>query len=195
MTQMLRLSIVALGGILLVGCSDGTGTDGASTSPATEVSSPSATGDTTPLPDLPTACDTLGTAATRAETTKGLELVESTGGAEQAGPEGSTPELTCEWFGGDVTGITVTISTMSPAAATAVTDARDDQGYECSQDLGGRLCMSSEAIPPGQGPDEIDATIETQDMVFARDGVVVTMSTSNADGQVWFSEIVAGIFG
>ncbi|MCL2091508.1 MAG: hypothetical protein FWH11_09900 [Micrococcales bacterium] len=202
MTQMHRLAVVALGGVLLVGCSGGAGADGDSTTPGNGDSatpgtefgsfSPSVRTDAEP-PNLPTDCDALGSAATRAKTVGDLEPYDAAPEPVQSAPQGATLELGCEWFGGDVTGVTVTISTAAPDTVAAAADTLGSQGYTCTQDLGGRLCTASEEssaeIYGGPG-----ATIEVQRMVFARDGVWVFMSTSNRDGQALLLETVADIF-
>jgi hypothetical protein len=192
MIQMRRCAVIALGGILLVGCSDGA--DEAVAPSGTEVSvSPSPTKtDVEQVPNLPVDCGRLGSAATRAETTGDLDLYDEAPVLVRTVPQGAVLELGCEWFGGDITGVTVTISTAAPDAVTAAVGTLSDQGYTCTQDLGGRLCTVFEESPMSFGG--ADGTVETQQMVFARDGVWVYMSTSNMDGQVLLSEIITGIF-
>ena len=100
-------------------------------------------------------------------------------------PENATLVLGCDWIVGDSTGMLLLISTATPdATATAVTTL-PAIGYACgaSDDFGASFCQLK-----GDAPD-------TEEMVIARDGVWIYLSTSNRNGRAFLSDIATQIWG
>lgn len=177
-----------LAAVALSGCAAGSASSSASPSAsATEESeAPSAT----PPSDaggasIPTDCNALGTPETREETVGDLNLQSDGEGFVRPAPEGATLALGCDWFVGDTTGVLLLISTATPDAVAAAVADLPSQGYSCqlSEDFGAEFCDL-----PGEGPDR-------EEMIVAREGVWIYMSTSNRNGRALLSEITQGIFG
>jgi hypothetical protein len=178
---------------LLSGCGGGTpaaspSATASKTATATAAPSPS---ESTPAPSptasatLPTDCATLGTEPTRSQTIGDLTLQSNGEGFVRPAPAGATLALGCDWIVGDATGMLLLISTAEPAAVTTAAQGLPAQGYTCqvSDDFGADFCDL-----PGQGAD-------TEEMIVARDGVWIYLSTSNRNGRAFLSDIVSGIFG
>lgn len=195
-----RLPAVAAGAVIvtagLAGCGGGAGTATPSSSPTTS-SSPATSASASPSPSvapepsptssavLPTDCNTLASAGTRAETVGDMTLQSNGEGFVRPAPAGATLALGCDWIVGDATGVLLLISTATPEAVTAALATLPAQGYTCqtSDDFGAQFCTL-----PG-------ANAETEEMIVAREGVWIYLSTANRNGRAFLSEIVQGIFG
>ncbi len=189
------LSTVVLATVLaaaLAGC--GGGTAGPSASPTTASPSPTATPTPTPTPtetetvapaNLPTDCSTLATPDVRNEAIGDLTLQGDGVGFVRPVPANATLVLGCDWIVGDSTGMLLLISTAPPAdVATAVTTL-PGLGYSCgvSDDFGADYCQLDGGAP------------DTEEMIVARDGVWIYLSTSNRNGRAFLSDIATGIWG
>lgn len=189
------LSTVVLATVLaavLAGC--GGGAAGPSASPTT--ASPSSTSTLTPTPtptetetvapaNLPTDCSTLATPDVRNEAIGDLTLQGDGVGFIRPAPANATLVLGCDWIVGDSTGMLLLISTAPPAdVATAVTTL-PGLGYTCgvSDDFGADYCELDGGAP------------DTEEMIVARDGVWIYLSTSNRNGRAFLSDIATGIWG
>lgn len=100
-------------------------------------------------------------------------------------PDGATLALGCDWIVGDATGVLLLISTAMPDAVSAAVATLPEQGYTCqvSDDFGADFC-----VLPGEGTD-------AEEMIVAREGVWIYMSTVNRNGRALLSEIVQSVFG
>lgn len=189
------LSTVVLATVLaaaLAGC--GGGTAGPSASPTTASPSPTSTPTPTPTPtetatvapaNLPTDCSTLATPDVRNEAIGDLTLQGDGVGFVRPVPANATLVLGCDWIVGDTTGMLLLISTAPPAdVATAVTTL-PGLGYSCgvSDDFGADYCELDGGAP------------DTEEMIVARDGVWIYLSTSNRNGRAFLSDIATGIWG
>lgn len=196
-TRTRTLSIVVFAAVLtvaLAACGGGTGTPTpSSSSPSpTKTATPTPTPTPTPEPtetvapaNLPTDCDTLATPDVRAAAIGDLTLQSDGVGFIRPVPADATLVLGCDWIVGDSTGMLLLISTASPAdVATAVTTL-PGLGYSCSvsDDFGADFCQL-----PGSAPD-------TEEMIVARDGAWIYLSTSNRNGRAFLSDIASGIWG
>ncbi len=100
-------------------------------------------------------------------------------------PANATLVLGCDWIVGDTTGMLLLISSAPPAdVATAVTTL-PGLGYSCgvSDDFGADYCELDGGAP------------DTEEMIVARDGVWIYLSTSNRNGRAFLSDIATGIWG
>jgi len=176
--------------LVLAGCASGGGSP--TTSPTTSASpseSPSPSPTPTPTESasvtLPTDCNNLATPATWQAAVGDMTLQSNGEGFVRPAPEGATLALGCDWIVGDATGMLLLISTATPEAVTAAVADLPAQGYTCqvSDDFGADFC-----VLPGQGTD-------TEEMIVARDGVWIYLSTVNRTGRAFLSEIVESIFG
>ncbi|MDW4572875.1 hypothetical protein R8Z57_08825 [Microbacterium sp. M3] len=151
--------------------------------------SASPTSDPTPeptaaAPTLPTDCNDLGTPETWQETVGDMTLQSNGEGFVRPAPAGATLALGCDWIVGDATGMLLLISTATPEAVSAAVAELPAEGYTCqmSDDFGAQFC-----VLPGPAPD-------TEEMIVARDGVWIYLSTVNRNGRALLSEIVQSIF-
>lgn len=161
------------------------------TTPSEETTTPAVTPsptETTPALSLPTACDQLGTAATR-------DAVIGTLG-EQPTPKpapGTIPDasltLGCSWFAGDVTGLTVLIAQPATADAETAVAALAADGYTCDDAAGYTQCTREK-----EG-DYNGNKYPTKDHVIVRDGVWLQTDASNVDATALTDEIVSSIWG
>lgn len=185
------LTIATIAVAALAGCA---GPDPTPTTSPTAIESPSASSSPTPTSEpeptespvtLPTDCNELGTEATRTEAVGDMTLQSDGEGFVRPAPDGASLALGCDWIVGDATGMLLLISTATPEAVTAAVEALPGQGYTCqvADDFGADFCML-----PGNGED-------TEEMIVARDGVWIYLSTVNRNGRAFLSEIVQGIFG
>lgn len=178
----------------LAGCGGGSGT--ATPSPSTPSPTKSATPtptptttpvstDTAPAANLPTDCNTLATPEVRQAAIGDLTLQSDGVGFIRPVPANATLVLGCDWIVGDSTGMLLLISTAAPAAVAAAVTTLPGLGYECgvSDDFGADFCQME-----GSGPD-------TEEMIVARDGVWIYLSTSNRNGRAFLSDIASGIWG
>jgi hypothetical protein len=197
MIRTRTLSTIVLAAALaavLAGCGGGSG--GPTASPSTPSPSQTATPTATPTPEpeptetvapanLPTDCSTLATPEVRQEAIGDLTLQGDGVGFVRPVPANATLVLGCDWIVGDSTGMLLLISTAAPAdVATAVTTL-PGLGYECgvSDDFGADFCQLE-----GDAPD-------TEELIVARDGVWIYLSTSNRNGRAFLSDIATGIWG
>jgi hypothetical protein len=178
----------------LAGCGGGSGTPTPSpTTPSpTKTATPTPTPTPTPVPtetvapaNLPTDCNTLATPDVRAAAIGDLTLQGDGVGFTRPVPANATLVLGCDWIVGDSTGMLLLISTAAPADVAAAVTTLPGLGYECavSDDFGADFCQL-----PGSGPD-------TEEMIVARDGVWIYLSTSNRNGRAFLSDIASGIWG
>jgi hypothetical protein len=163
-------------------------TGGPTASPSTPTASPSDSPTPTEAPpqaNVPTDCAELGSAETRQETVGDMTLQSDGEGFVRPAPDGATLALGCDWIVGDATGLLLLVSTAEPDAVTAAVAGLPAEGYSCqvSDDFGADFCTL-----PGEGAD-------TEEMIVARDGVWIYMSTVNRNGRAFLSEIVQGVFG
>lgn len=92
------------------------------------------------VPDVPTSCASVGSAAHRAQVLAGL--TGSPGPATYTnGPKGATTILSCSWFGGDVTGATVRVAKASVLASRSAVRSLLASGYTCISLSVGRQCQ------------------------------------------------------
>jgi hypothetical protein len=197
MIRTRTLSTIVLAAALaavLAGCGGGSG--GPTASPSTPSPTQTATPTPTPTPEpeptetvapanLPTDCSTLATPEVRQEAIGDLTLQGDGVGFVRPVPANATLVLGCDWIVGDSTGMLLLISTAAPAdVATAVTTL-PGLGYECgvSDDFGADFCQLE-----GDAPD-------TEELIVARDGVWIYLSTSNRNGRAFLSDIATGIWG
>ena len=177
--------------LVLAGCASGGGTP--TTSPTTSASpseSPSSSPSASPTPTasasvtLPTDCNDLASPATWQDAVGDMTLQSNGEGFVRPAPEGATLALGCDWIVGDATGMLLLISTATPEAVSAAVADLPAKGYTCqvSDDFGADFC-----VLPGQGAD-------TEEMIVARDGVWIYLSTVNRNGRAFLSEIVSSIF-
>lgn len=185
------LALALLSAVALVGCG-GTSTPSASSSTTSTTSSPSATPVATvtsePTTDpvaLPTDCNSLGTAAVRQEAIGDLTLQSDGVGFVRPAPADATLALGCDWIVGDSTGMLLLISTAEPDAVAAAVTTLPGLGYTCgvSDDFGADFCQLE-----GSAPD-------TEEMIVAREGVWIYLSTSNRNGRAFLSDIASQIWG
>ncbi|MFJ6651999.1 hypothetical protein ACIQLJ_04275 [Microbacterium sp. NPDC091313] len=136
-------------------------------------------------PTLPTSCDTLASPSTRQEAVGDMRLQSDGERFVRPAPEGASLALGCDWIVGDSTGMLLLISTAPEAAVTAAQQALPAAGWSCqtSDDFGAQFCDL-----PGTGEN-------TEEMIVAREGVWIYLSTSNRNGRAFLSEIATGIFG
>lgn len=184
------IAVIAVA-LVLVGCASGgespTTSHTASTSPS---GSPSASPEPSSSPSasatviLPTDCTDLATPDTWQAAVGDMTLQSDGDGFVRPAPAGATLALGCDWIVGDATGMLLLISTATPEAVTAAAGDLPAQGYTCqvSDDFGADFC-----VLPGPGPD-------TEEMIVARDGVWIYLSTVNRNGRAFLSEIVSSIF-
>ena len=179
----------------LVGC--GGGTPGPSASPtATAAPSPSATPTPTPEPEptptetvapanLPTDCNALATPDVSQEAIGDLTLQGDGVGFIRPVPANATLVLGCDWIVGDSTGILLLISTAAPADVAEAVTTLPGLGYTCgvADDFGADYCQLDGGAP------------DTEEMIVARDGVWIYMSTSNRNGRALLSGIATQIWG
>jgi hypothetical protein len=190
------LSTVAFTAVLaasLVGC--GGGASGPSASPTTPASpSPTATPTPTPEPtptetvapaNLPTDCNALATPDVSQEAIGDLTLQGDGVGFIRPVPANATLALGCDWIVGDSTGILLLISTAAPADVAGAVTTLPGLGYTCgvSDDFGVDYCQLDGGAP------------DTEEMIVARDGVWIYMSTSNRNGRALLSGIAMQIWG
>jgi len=173
--------------LALSGCTSGGASPTAS--PTSSVShsvspSPSPTPTASAAVALPTDCTDLATPATWQAAVGDMTLQSNGEGFVRPAPEGATLVLGCDWIVGDATGMLLLISTAATEAVTAAVAALPTQGYTCqvSDDFGADFC-----VLPGEGAD-------TEEMIVARDGVWIYLSTVNRNVREFLSEIVATIF-
>ncbi|WP_019179173.1 hypothetical protein [Microbacterium yannicii] len=189
-----RFSSIVVGAVLaaiaLSGCAADAPSPTASPSggPTASTASPSASPTPTEAPaqaNIPTDCAELGSADTRQQTVGDMTLQSNGEGFVRPAPEGATLALGCDWIVGDATGLLLLISTAQPDAVTAAVGELPAEGYSCqvSDDFGADFCTL-----PGAGAD-------TEEMIVAREGVWIYMSTVNRNGRAFLSEIVQGVLG
>jgi hypothetical protein len=187
------LSTVVLATVVaavLAGCAGGTAAPSASPTTASPTSTPTPTPtptetETVAPANLPTDCSTLATPDVRNEAIGDLTLQGDGVGFVRPAPENATLVLGCDWIVGDSTGMLLLISTAPPAdVATAVTTL-PGLGYTCgvSDDFGADYCELDGGAP------------DTEEMIVARDGVWIYLSTSNRNGRAFLSDIATGIWG
>ncbi len=186
------LALVALTAVALVGCG-GTESPSASASATTapSASAPASAAPTAapePTTDsavLPTDCNSLGTAAVRQEAIGDLTLQSDGVGFVRPSPADATLALGCDWIVGDSTGMLLLISTATPAAVATAVTTLPGLGYTCgvSDDFGADFCQLE-----GSAPD-------TEEMIVAREGVWIYLSTSNRNGRAFLSDIATQIWG
>jgi hypothetical protein len=191
MTVSTALGALVAAVLVLSACSTGGGspTATATVEPAPQPSSTS-TASPTPIetgstqPTLPTDCANLGTPETWQQTVGDMTLQSDGEGFVRPAPDGAALALGCDWIVGDATGVLLLISTATPDAVDAAVAGLPAQGYTCqvSDDFGAEFC-----VLPGAGQD-------TEEMIVARDGVWIYMSTANRNGRALLSEIVQSIF-
>ncbi|WP_314501895.1 hypothetical protein [uncultured Microbacterium sp.] len=182
--------------LALSGCAGGSG--GPTASPSTPTPTPTQTPTATPTPtptpeptetvapaNLPTDCSTLATPEVRTEAIGDLTLQSDGVGFVRPAPANATLVLGCDWIVGDSTGMLLLISTAAPSDVAAAVTTLPGLGYECSfsDDFGADYCQLE-----GNAPD-------TEEMIVARDGVWVYLSTSNRNGRAFLSDIATGIWG
>ena len=178
--------------LALNGCAGGSGGPTASPTTASPTQAPTATPTPTPEPtetvapaNLPTDCSTLATPAVRAEAIGDLTLQSDGAGFVRPAPANATLVLGCDWIVGDSTGMLLLISTAAPSDVAEAVTTLPGLGYECSfsDDFGADFCQLE-----GSAPD-------TEEMIVARDGVWIYLSTSNRNGRAFLSDIATGIWG
>lgn len=196
-TRTRTLSTIVFAAVLtaaLAGCGGGSGTP--TPSPSTPSPSKTATPTPTPTPtptetetiapaNLPTDCNTLATPDVRQAAIGDLTLQGDGVGFIRPVPANATLVLGCDWIVGDSTGMLLLISTAAPADVAAAVTTLPGLGYECgvSDDFGADFCQLE-----GNAPD-------TEEMIVARDGVWIYLSTSNRNGRAFLSDIATGIWG
>lgn len=197
MSRTRTLSTVVFAAVLaaaLSGCGGGSGGPSASpSSPSpTKTATPTPTPTPTPEPtetvapaNLPTDCNTLATPDVRQAAIGDLTLQSDGVGFIRPAPANATLVLGCDWIVGDSTGMLLLISTATPADVAAAVTTLPGLGYSCgvSDDFGADFCQL-----PGSSPD-------TEEMIVARDGVWIYLSTSNRNGRAFLSDIASGIWG
>ena len=197
---------VALAGVL-AGCGGGIG--GGTTPTVTVWASPTLTpSPTTPAPatppastpkptasatasapakpvTLPTTCSALGSKADRQKAVGDLTLQSNGVGFVRPVPAKAKLALGCDWIVGDTTGMLLLLSTAAPANVTAEVKKLPARGYTCSfsDDFGADFCQKK-----GSGPN-------TEEMIVARDGVWLYLSTSNRNGRAFLSSIATQLWG
>ena len=190
------LSTIVFAAVLaaaLTGCSGGSAAPSASPSPSpTKTATPSPTPTPTATPDdtvapanLPTDCNTLATPDVRQAAIGDLTLQSDGVGFVRPAPANATLVLGCDWIVGDSTGMLLLISTAAPTDVAAAVTTLPGLGYQCgvSDDFGADFCQLE-----GSAPD-------TEEMIVARDGVWIYLSTSNRNGRAFLSDIATGIWG
>jgi hypothetical protein len=198
-TRTRTLSTIVFAAVLaaaLTGCSGGSTAPSASpSSPSptnTASPTPTATPTPTPTPDdtvapanLPTDCNTLATPDVRQAAIGDLTLQSDGVGFVRPAPANAALVLGCDWIVGDSTGMLLLISTAAPADVAAAVTTLPGLGYQCgvSDDFGADFCQLE-----GSAPD-------TEEMIVARDGVWIYLSTSNRNGRAFLSDIATGIWG
>lgn len=192
-TRTRTLSTIAAAGILalaLTACAPPTPAE--SPTPTTAAPTPTMTSTPTTTPtetvapaNLPTDCATLGTPEVRQEAIGDLTLQSDGVGFVRPAPADATLALGCDWIVGDSTGMLLLISTASPDAVATALTTLPGLGYQCSvsDDFGADFCQL-----PGDAPD-------TEEMIVARDGVWIYLSTSNRNGRAFLSDIATQIWG
>lgn len=196
-TRSRTLPTIVLTAVLafaLAGCAGGSA--GPSASPSTPSPTETATPTTTPTPsptpdetvapaNLPSDCSTLATPDVRQAAIGDLTLQSDGVGFVRPTPANAALALGCDWIVGDSTGMLLLISTADPADVATALTTLPGLGYECgvSDDFGADVCQLE-----GSAPD-------TEEMIVARDGVWIYLSTSNRNGRAFLSDIATGIWG
>ncbi len=135
---------------------------------------------------LPTSCDELGSAATRATTVDSLaffgdvEVPTIIVDAEVV--------LSCYWFAGDVTGVDLVIATVHEHDAIAVLDDAAAQGFTCGGQDGYTMCRLDEEA------DYFDNTYPVTSFYLYGSGVWLESVGSNLDTTALIDEIAASIW-
>ncbi len=138
---------------------------------------------------LPSSCDELGTAETRAATVDTLNLQGDGTGFVRPAPPTAELALGCDWFAGDTTGILILISTVPDFSAAAYAEATlPAEGWDCQVgDTGNFIC--SKVTPNSQFP------VDTTEVVVARDDVWIYESYTNIDGNLLLSDVTTSLWG
>ncbi len=184
------LLVAASLAVALAGC--GSSPEPQETVSATPPESATTTPPAEPTPDpvvLPTSCDQLGTAATRAATVDTLTLQGDGVGFVRPAPPSAQLVLGCDWFAGDATGILILISTVPDDDTVAYAESTlPADGWTCTVgDTGNYIC--SKVTPNSQYP------VDTTEVVIARDDVWIYESYSNIDGDLLLADITASLWG
>lgn len=196
-TRVRTMSTIVFAAVLaaaLTGCGDGSAGPSASPSTPSPSATPSPTSASTPTAspvdtvapaNLPRDCNTLATPEVRLAAIGDLTLQSDGVGFVRPAPSNATLVLGCDWIVGDSTGMLLLISTAAPADVAAAVTTLPGLGYQCSvsDDFGADFCQLE-----GSAPD-------TEEMIVARDGVWIYLSTSNRNGRAFLSDIAAGIWG
>jgi hypothetical protein len=195
-TRARALTAIVLATVIAVavsGCSGGSATPTPTPTPTatpTQTSTPTPTPTPTPDPtvapaDIPTDCNALGTASVRQEAIGDLTLQSDGVGFVRPAPANATLALGCDWIVGDTTGMLLLISTAPPADVAAAVPTLPPMGYACgaSEDFGANFCQLV-----GDAPD-------TEEIIVAREGVWIYLSTSNRNGRPFLSDIAQQIWG
>lgn len=135
--------------------------------------------------NVPTDCNTLATPGVRQEAIGDLTLQSDGRGFIRPAPANATLALGCDWIVGDSTGMLLLISTATPAEVAAALTRLPGLGYQCgvSDDFGADFCRLA-----GSAPD-------TEEMIVARGGLWIYLSTSNRNGRAFLSDIATQIWG
>lgn len=98
-------------------------------------------------------------------------------------------ELTCLWRDprADITGISISTGHLDAAGEAALLAATEREGATCTDERGGRRCVSTSVVEP-YGADAANTT-------FLRDGVFVHVGQSNFPTDDLLSALVARIWG
>lgn len=160
----------------------------AATPKPTATASASATA-TAPAPakpvTLPTKCSALGSKAERQKAVGDMTLQSNGVGFVRPVPAKAKLALGCDWIVGDSTGMLLLLSTAAPANVSAEVKKMPARGYTCSvsDDFGADFCQKK-----GSGPN-------TEEMIVAREGIWLYLSTSNRSGRAFLSSIATQLWG
>ena len=180
--------------LALTGCApDGPSTPSGSASASPSASSsPSASPEPSEEPEptpaaLPSDCDEIGSAETRAATVDGLALQGDGTGFVRPAPTSAELVLGCDWFAGDATGILLLINRVDADEAAAFAATLPAQGFTCvTGDAGNPVCQKT--TPNSEFP------VDTVETILSREDVWIYMSTSNVDGDPLLSDLNASIW-
>jgi len=199
--------------VLTAGCVGGAGDATPSPSETSSATPPSATATPAPAPTetagpvaLPVYCTDIVDQATYAATFGDIPLnpVEFGGSGTSAGVVtpttppagadardvvGAANELSCLWRDprADVSGISVAMGHLEPAAGAAALDGFASQGYTCTSVHEGRSCQL--VTPDPQYP------VDRAQTYWLRDDVVVTVDQTNVPTDDLIGSIATRLFG
>lgn len=194
----LGVLVLALATLVLAGCGGSDPTPSVSSEPSASAepsTEPEPSVEPPPTPDpeptqgpapitLPTDCGALASGPTHAAAVGDMTLQSDGVGFVRPAPDGATLALGCDWIAGEATGMLLLISTADPTAVASAAAAMPADGYSC--DFSGAMSAEFCELPGGAA--------HTEQLIVAREGVWIYLSSVNRDARDFLAEIVSDIF-